>query len=323
MGFKDRFSKVCSVCCLRLTFVALMWVLVSLFPAIPVSAQSIVVLKSRELDAFDEVIHTLVTQCANMPANQIVEYNLKGEKQTWEEIVKQAKLDTPKLILAMGPLAAQVAKEAGLKIPVVFCMVSNPYRYGLAGENLVGISMDVPGELQFKLYKSVVPHLKTIGVIYDPEKSEELVAEAALAAEKLGLVLLKVPVTSPKRVPDAMRSLLGKIDALWMVPDDTVLTTQSFRYFLVTSFEKKLPFLAISDIFVKVGALATIAPDPDELGRQICRLISQIQNGQLDLKKVNILSPVETQLVINVKTAEKIGLVLSPEILQSASKLYQ
>jgi putative ABC transport system substrate-binding protein len=216
-----------------------------------------------------------------------------------------------------------MANDASLNIPIIFCMVSNPSRYGLAGANLAGISMDVSGETQFALYKTVVPNLKTIGVIYDPEKSNTLIEEASIAAEKLGLELIKVPVSSHKDVPKALRSILGKIDALWMVPDDTVLTTQSFRFFLVTSFEKKLPFLAISDIFVKVGALATIAPDPIEMGQQLGQLVTKLQSGQLDLTKTNILPPTESNLVINVKTAEKIGITIDPEILQAASKLYQ
>ena len=216
-----------------------------------------------------------------------------------------------------------MAKESLPDIPIIFCMVSNPHRYGLSGANLVGISMEVPGETQFALYKSVMPDLKTIGVIYDPTKSETLVLEADQAAQKLGLKLLMAPVSSHKKVPKALRDMLGKIDALWMVPDDTVLTTASFRFFLVTSFEKKLPFLAISDIFVKVGALATIAPAPLELGHQIRQLANQLQSGELDLALVDILAPAQTNLVINVKTAKKIGLDLSPEILESASKLYQ
>jgi len=294
----------------------------SIATSVPISAQSVVVIKSRDQEAYDQVLESFVKTCGSISMHQLVEYNLKGEEKSWGDVAKEINM-TPNLILAMGPLAAQMAKEASPHIPVIFCMVSNPSRYGLAGENIVGISMDIPGATQFALYKTVMPHLKTIGVIYDPEKSNALIDEASQAAEKLGLELIKVPVSSHKTVPKALRGMLGKIDALWMVPDDTVLTTQSFRFFLVTSFEKKLPFLAISDIFVKVGALATIAPDPQELGQQLCHLVTQIQNGQLDLTKANILPPLESNLVINVKTAEKIGLIIAPEILQSASKLYQ
>ncbi len=217
-------------------------------------------------------------------------------------------------------LAARVIQEELPDTPLLYCMVS---RYGLVGENTVGISLDVPGEKQFSLFKDVVPGLKTIGVLYDPEKSGILVTDAAEAAEKLGIDLLRVSVSSRKKVPQALRGMLGKIDVLWMVPDDTVLTTDSFRFLLVTSFENRLPLMAISDIFVKVGALASITPDPGEIGRQACEMVAQYDRGELSLSSVDVVPPTGANLVINVKTAEKIGLTVSPDVLATASKVYE
>jgi ABC-type uncharacterized transport system substrate-binding protein len=59
------------------------------------------------------------------------------------------------------------------------------------------------------------------------------------------------------------------------------------------------------------------------MGQQLGQLVTKLQSGQLDLTKTNILPPTESNLVINVKTAEKIGITIDPEILQAASKLYQ
>ena len=308
----------------RRTYTGLFWIgLILTFQSLspsPVKAQSIAVIKSRNLPSFDQVLASLKTA---YPESKIETYSLKGKKKAQKDILKKITAHPPQLILAMGPLAAQVAKESLPDIPMLYCMVSNPHRYGLLGKNIVGIPLDVPGETQFSIFKSVVPNLQTIGVIYDPQESSVLIQEAIEAARKLGLDLIDVPVSSHKKVPGALRGMLGKIDALWMVPDDTVLTTDSFRFFLVTSFENKLPFLAISEIFVKVGALATLSPDHEELGHQICALVTQIQNGQLDLSETDVVPLTETNLVINAKTAKKIGLALPPEIVESASKVYR
>ena len=80
-------------------------------------------------------------------------------------------------------LAARLAKKRLADLPLLYCMVPNPHRYELEGSNIAGISLDIPGEVQFARYKTVVPNPKTIGVIYDPEKSGALVAEAALDAQ--------------------------------------------------------------------------------------------------------------------------------------------
>jgi putative tryptophan/tyrosine transport system substrate-binding protein len=289
----------------------------------PLLAQQVAVLKSRDSPAFTKVLDGVADIFLGNSAMELVEFNLAGKKKSGKKVAKEIRLSAPRLVLAMGPLAASVSQEYLSDIPVIYCMVSNPQRYELAGNNIAGIAHDVPGETQFEYYKAMVPSLRTLGVIYDPEKSGALVKDAKDAARSLGLELIGVEVSSHKKVPQALRGLLGRIDALWMVPDDTVLTTDSFRFLLVTSFENKLPFLAISDIFVKVGALATIATQPEDLGRQVGKLLLRFDRGELDLAAVDVLPPGQTDVVINVKTAEKIGLSLSPEILRSASKLYQ
>ena len=175
----------------------------------------------------------------------------------------------------------------------------------------------------FRSYKSLVPTLRTIGVIYDPEKTSAMIREASAVAEKLGLRLLASPVASQKAVPAALRAMLGKIEALWMVPDDTVVTPESFKFLLLEAFENNLPFLAASDIFVEVGAFASLSPDYADMGRQACQLVREIESGRLSPRKADVLPPVKVNLAINLKTASKIGLMLSPEIIQSASKVYR
>jgi putative ABC transport system substrate-binding protein len=79
---------------------------------------------------------------------------------------------------------------------VVFLLVRNPRKYGLEGENIAGISLDVPFGAQLAMYRSLVPTLQVIGVIYDPEKTGALVKEAGEAAERSGGRLFAVPVAA-------------------------------------------------------------------------------------------------------------------------------
>jgi len=206
---------------------------------------------------------------------------------------------------------------------MIFVMVSNPPKHGLQGANLAGVSLDIPVQMQLARYKALVPTLKTLGVIYDPTKTGAMVAEARSTAATLGFQLLGAPVSTPKEVPAALRSLLGKIDALWMVPDDTVVTPESFKFLLLTAFENNLPFVTVSDIFVEAGALASLSPDYTDVGRQGCQLATDLENGRLRLAEVMVVPPAKVNLAINLRTASKIGLTLPPEIVQSANKVYR
>jgi len=79
--------------------------------------------------------------------------------------------------------------------------------------------MFVPPARQVKLIKTFLPSAKRLGFIFDPSRTRALAAECEPAAKAAGLTFHKVEVTSRSQVTDAARSLVGKIDALWLVPD--------------------------------------------------------------------------------------------------------
>jgi putative ABC transport system substrate-binding protein len=290
-----------------------------LWPLTQARAEGIVVLKSHDLEPFNQALAGFVAACPS----RITEYDLHGSKKEESSIIQRLTAAKPRLIVAIGPLAAQVAKERLQDIPSIFVMVSNPRRHGLQGTQLAGVSLDIPIRTQLAMYQSLVPTLRTLGVIYDPEKTGMMIVEARSIADALGFQLMAARVASHKDVPAALRGLLGKIDALWMVPDDTVVTPESFRFLLLTAFENNLPFITVSDIFVEAGALASLSPDYADVGRQGCQLATDIESGRLQPEEVMVVPPTKVNLAINLKTASKIGLRLPPEIVQSANKVYR
>ena len=284
-----------------------------------VRAQKITVVKSHDLEPFNQALAGFVASCDR----RITEYDLKGSTRRKRSILKGIRSDKPQLVLAIGALAAQLLKDEAPDLPIVYVMVPNPQKYSLQGANIAGISLDIPIATQFERYRQLVPSLHTLGVIYDPAKTGAIVDEASAVASDMGLQLRKVAVDSQKAVPAALRGLIGKIDALWMLPDNTVVTPDSFSYLLLTAFEHHLPFLAASDIFVEVGAFAALSPDYADLGRQACQLTKAIEDGRLSLAQVDVVPPTKINLAINLKTASKIGLRLGSEIIKSADKVYR
>ena len=104
-------------------------------------------------------------------------------------------------------------------------------------------------------------------------------------AERFGLRFFAVPVASQPEVPAAMRNLLGKVDALWMLPDETVVTSESLTFLLLTAFKHNLPVLTMSDAFVEAGALVALSADYTDAGRQACQLAREIENGRLPRRR--------------------------------------
>ena len=226
--------------------------------------------------------------------------------------------------MAIGPLAAQVARaevrgdSRGLSAgpqPAQVWSGGRQYRRHLPGCAHRGTACHV---------QITVPTIRVIGVIYDPEKTGALVKEAGEMAERFGLRFLATPVASQTEVPAALRSLLGKVDALWMLPDETVITPESLTFFLLTAFKHNLPVLTISDAFVEAGALAALSARLYGCGSSGVPVVQGDREWPAAARRRPVLShrPRSTSL-INLQTAGQLGLVLPPEIVQSASKVYQ
>lgn len=284
-------------------------------------ADTIALIKSYDFGPYDAALSGFMNACDN----EIVEYNLRGESGDNASLVGEIRSRAPELIVAIGILAAEFAKREFEDVTVLYVMVPNPSAYGLTGENIAGISLDIPIERQLDVYRAMVSDMRALGAIYDPQKSAAFVAEAKAIAERIGLTLHTREVTSRKEVPSALRALLREeeIDALWMIPDDTVVTPESFKFLLLTSFEHDLPFLAASDIFVKVGALASLTPDYADVGRQGCELATALTSGQTSPARINVVVPAKINLSINLKTARKIGLAIPEEVIATADVVYR
>ncbi|HET6628289.1 MAG TPA: ABC transporter substrate binding protein [Woeseiaceae bacterium] len=290
--------------------------------AVPAAyADSIALIKSYDSEPYDAAISGFLNSCGN----EVKTYNLEGESGGSDELISSITGSPPDLIVAIGVLAAEFSHQNFSNVPVLYAMVPEPQAYGLTGSNIAGISLDIPIERQLTVYRSMVKDLKSLGAIYDPEKSGAFVEEAKAVAHRLGLVLHTREVESQKQVPAALRALVNEeqIDALWMIPDPTVLSPESFKFLLLSSFENDLPFLAASDIFVKVGALASLTPDYTDVGRQGCELATALKNGELSFAKVDVVGPAKINLSINLKTAQKIGLTIPEEVIATADVVYE
>lgn len=286
-------------------------------PSVAFSAE-VAVIKSQDVLPYDQSIQGF----RNITRAEVIEYNMKGDVEEGLKIVEQIRRRKPAAVLAVGSKAAVLAKENLSGIPIVYCAVIDPERYGLQAGDVTGIVLEIPVNSQLRAFKSVVPALKRIGVVYDPTKTSGLIRQAQEEARRLGLELVPVEISSAKDLPGALRSLLPKIEGLWMVPDSTVITADSFQFILLETLERHIPFMAFSTNFVKAGALLALSPDYFAIGRQAAVLMDKVVKiGISDQGKV--IYPEGGRLIINLKTADILGLKIPEEILGVASEVIQ
>jgi putative ABC transport system substrate-binding protein len=268
-----------------------------------------VVIKSQNLSAYNKVIKGFEAECIqnNFTIKSI--YDLKGKMKVGHKIVRKVRKEKPDIILTIGVLATTIAKEEIKDIPIVFCMVINHARFQLTGANITGIAAEISIEEQLKGYQTILGQLKDLGVIYDPSKTGNIIVTAEEKVKDLGVNLVKYEINSPKMVSNAMENLIGKIDALWLLPDSTVVTKKSFDLIKSTTLENKIPLLCTSDVFVKAGALAAVFSDYKCVGSQAAQLAGEILEKPSP-GSLGIVNPDRFKIAINTDTAEKLGLKL-------------
>ncbi len=271
--------------------------------------ETAIVIKSQNLSAYNKVVEGFQNECLknNITIKSI--YDLNGKMKVGQKIVRKIRKKKPDIVLAIGVLAATVVKEEIEDIPVVFCMVINHARFQLAKPNITGISTEIAIGSQMKGFQSILKTLKNLGVIYDTSKTGNIVKNAEKKIEDAGINLVKYKIDSSGKVSGAMEELMGKIDALWLLPDSTVVTKKTFGLIKTATIESKTPLLCTSDAFVKAGALAAVSSEHKDVGRQAAGLARRI----LELPStgsLGVVYPEHIKLTVNTDTAEMLGLEL-------------
>ena len=289
-------------------FIIILWALL-LSSYCAHAEETAIVIKSQNLSAYNEVVKGFQDECLknNITIKSI--YDLNGKMKVGQKIVRKARKQKPDIVLAIGVLAATVVKEAIEDIPIVFCMVINHARFQLTKPNITGISTEIAIENQLKGFQSILEPLKNLGVIYDSSKTGNIIENAEEKIEAAGLNLVKYEIDSTREVSEAIENLIGKIDALWLLPDSTVVTKKSFAFIKSATLENKIPLLCTSDVFVKAGALAAVSSDHKDVGRQAAELARKILESQPS-GSPGIVYPDHFKLTVNTDTAKKLGLKL-------------
>ncbi|HLC22141.1 MAG TPA: ABC transporter substrate-binding protein [Candidatus Methylomirabilis sp.] len=286
----------------------------------PVEAAKIVALKSADVDVYNEVLEGFDS---SFPRTTISEYDMEGDFQKGRKFLARLKSGSrPDLILAIGIWALQVVVEEIRDIPVVFAMVLNPTTViGQEAHNITGASMNVPIEQQIALLKKVSPQVRRIGVIYDPSKTGFLVRQAERIARDQGVRLVTKAIASSKDSFAALDAMQGEIDALWILPDLTVLAPESVQYMLLFSFRNKIPLLGLSENQARMGALLGLSFESGrDIGSQAAELANAILSGK-SAGELPITAARKVRLTVNLKTAGKLGLQIPNEILEQADVL--
>lgn len=277
------------------------------------AAQNIVVLKSANLKPYNEALKGIKDVCKT----DMKEITLSGTDNS--KIIEKIRSADPELVIAIGQSALSSMKEIE-NIPVVYAMVSNPNALLSGKHNVPGVSMNVSVEEQLTALLRIVPQVKRIGIIYDEKKTKHLFEKARKVAIFSGVTLISRETSDPKEVPSLIAGMKGKIDAFWMLPDTTVLSTESIKYLHLFSLENRIPVLSFSRKYIKMGSLISLDVDAVDIGRQAGEIANQILGGR-SIRNIQMHPPRKVVLTTNLWVADLFK--INRKIIQKVEAQYK
>jgi putative tryptophan/tyrosine transport system substrate-binding protein len=234
------------------------------------------------------------------------------------------------IAITAGTLPVQLVKNATSTIPIVF-FAGDPVAAGLVdslarpGGNLTGLSnMNVellPKRLE--LLSELVPQARVIGLLVYPNSpsAERIISEVREAARAKGVEIVLLKVSTESEIDAAFETLVQQQagglligpDAFFFIRRDQ-LAALALRHGVPTIFDARE--------FPTAGGLASYGASLAAVNRQVGVYVGKILKGAKPAD-LPVEQPTRFELVVNLKTAEALGLTVPPSILARADEVIE
>ena len=260
-----------------------------------------------------------------------IEYRwAEGRSERFAEIAAEFVRLKVDVIFAAGNPATAAAKQATSVIPIVFAGAGDPVGSGLvsslarSGGNVTGLSSqqtDTSGK-RLELLREVVPTLGRLAILANVDNPVALLdmRQVEATASNLALPVVTLEIRRSKDIASAFAVLKDRLDALYVATDPLVLTNRVRINTLALG--ARLPTMYGSREYVDVGGLMSYGPNYSDLFRRAADYVDKILRGSKP-GDIPVEQPTKFDLVINLTTAQVLGLTVPPSLLARADEVIE
>jgi putative ABC transport system substrate-binding protein len=255
--------------------------------------------------------------------------DVKGDASATDMEAAALEKENVSLIYALTTPVITKAKGATGKVPIVFCIGSDPVTgklvdsFARPGGRLTGVHYlvrDLTGK-RLEILKEILPKISRVLTFYDP--TNRVAAEGATLArdeaKRLGIKLIERHVRSIEELKTEVQKLkTGDADAFLFTPDPMV-GSQS-QLIIDVAQARKLPTMFQEQSLVAKGALAAYGQNYRDIGWVSAKYVQQVLNGA-NPKDMKIETIDSVELAINLQTAKQLGVTIPPQVLARAKKV--
>jgi len=240
-------------------------------PAMDQGTVKAAILVSRNIRPYAEAVEGMSAIFTEFPGGKLKVFYLdKFRGKDRSDLLKELAAEEFKLLISVGPEAAYFiwTDKALENFAKLSCIVLNPEKIFGTDSPFCGISLNIPIQNQIEMIHRGLPEVGRVGLLYDARYNLDFLKDAATSASGLGIKIIPLEVSTKKEIPGILKKNWGKMDALWLIPDRTVISESIVKHAIKESLFKGVPAIGYNRFFYDNGATLAFVFDYEELGKQ-------------------------------------------------------
>ncbi|MBW4083994.1 ABC transporter substrate-binding protein [Paenibacillus sp. S150] len=243
--------------------------------------------------------------------------NAQADSSNNLSIAQKIAADKNDLVLAIAtPSAQSVVQAEDKETPILFAAVTDPLDAKIVsdlehpGGNVSGASDTNPESITrlMAFIAEQLPDVKKLGlIINEGEPNAVVMADIAKTElDKHGIELVKAAITNTSEVKQAAESLVGRVDALYITLDNSVVS--AVDTIIQTANDNKLPFFSADRDTVEKGAFATVGFKYYDHGYQVGQMAVEVLKNGTSPGEMKVTMQEKLDLILNLKAAAAQGI---------------
>lgn len=194
-----------------------------------------------------------------------------------EQLARRLQSQSYHAAVSMGPQATGFLWGLPeLNIPTLFSMVLHPEQaVGDSGKRLCGVSLSIPVDIQLQSIEQFLPGRTHIGLLFQPDNNQSIFHQAQRIARDLDIEVIPMPLESQRDVSRVLKEHLDQVDAVWLIPDQTLNSKKVVEYIIKQALYAEVPVIGYNRFFHESGAAVSFIFDYGLVGRQTGRLLKR------------------------------------------------
>ena len=238
----------------------------------------------------------------------------------------------PDLILTQNTPPTASMLQQTRTIPVIFVVVADPvgsrFVESLArpGGNATGFTVMEPtiSGKWLELLKEIAPHVKRAGFLFNPATAPYVkyyLDPFNAAAASLGVEAIAAPVNDRSEIESVVAAQSRESNSgLLLIPDGFLNVHRAEIVLLAARY--RLPTVYPWRFFAELGGLLSYGSEQRDMFRVAAAYVDRILRGEKPAD-LPVQAPTKYELVINLKTAQALGLAVPPSLLARADEVIE